>query len=353
MKILFISRDYSNMSDGGSIVAHRNLTFLKNITANIDELVVPKATLPTLFWNYLFNQSYGSTPKLNKAFKKLLKNNYDFIWFDGSHYGGYLEQARAAGLKTICFFHNVEYDFYQAKANVTKRLLDKLFVSFIKRNETKSVRNATLKIMLNERDNKRLEEIYEQRADYMLPTSFNAIPKESLTNRIGTNDSKYLLFVGSNFYANQEAVEYLFTALAPRIAYKIKIVGSICDNYHSTEVPPNVELEGRVDDLRPYYVNATAVISPILSGAGTKTKTIEALGYGKTILGSPEALKGIPAEFYPKIGKLCQTDEDYLNGIKELSDSVFNEEAYEIFMKYYSSEAIFDNFLAFLKKTIL
>lgn len=355
MKVLFVSRDYTNLLDGGSIVTHRNLLFLKKFASAVDELIIPKAGLRTFAMNFIFRQSYGNTRSLKNKLKQLLQNDYDFVWFDGSHYGGFLEFVKRKGLPVVCFFHNIEVDFYNSKANTTKKMLDKLFVSFIKMNETKSVNNADFRIVLNERDKTRLYEAYGKYADYILPTSFNTISDRILNQTIDSKSVPYLLFVGSNFYANREALDYIFKKIAPYIKYKIKVVGSVCNSYSSDveSIPNNVELVGRVDNLLPYYSNALAVISPILSGAGTKTKTIEAIAHGKFIIGSSEALKGIPEKYYSKIGILCECDEDYIRAVNNLGLERFNVNSYNLFKTEYSSEAIYDGFASFIDSKLL
>lgn len=355
MKALFVSRDFSNLLDGGSIVTHRNLTFLKKCVEKVDVLIIPKAKLTTLLRNFLLLESYGNTPKIKRKLKAFLKNNYDFIWFDGSHYGGFEEIVRKEGTPTICFFHNIESDFYKAKANTTKKILDRLFVPYMQYNERKSVKNAHKIITINERDSSRLNEEYGIKANHILHTSFQPINIKDLKDSQDKGIEPYLLFVGSNFYANVEALEYTIINILPYISFKLKVVGTVCDSFierKDLEFPNNIEFIGKVKSLLPYYANASAVLSPILSGSGTKTKTIEALAYGKKIIGSQEALMGVPSSFYPRIGCLCTSDEDYISAINALDGSKFNQESYNVFNELFSSETEFNKFEKFLKSWI-
>lgn len=352
MRVLFVSRDYSGLLDGGSLVAYRNLQFLKRFAGTVDELVIPKAGVRTLATNYAFKQSYGSRPKVKKRLIELLRKwEYDFAWFDGSHYGGYLERVKKEGIPTICFMHNVECDFYRAKADTTGKVIDRLFLPFIQMNESKSVRMADLRIVLNDRDSHRLQEEYGCRAEFILPTSFATIPKNVIIENQDENEPPYLLFVGSNFYANKEALDYTIKEILPNINNKVKVVGSVCDNYVDQRgcYPENIEFVGRVDNLLPYYANASAIISPILSGAGTKTKTIEALAYGKTIIGSREALMGVSPQYYDEIGALCEHTNDYVEIINNRCLEKFNDNSYNLFKEHYSSDAIYGKFEFFLK----
>lgn len=55
----------------------------------------------------------------------------------------------------------------------------------------------------------------------------------------------------------------------------------------------DVRLLGRIDDLRPYYRNALAVVAPMRIGSGTCLKVLEALRMGRPLLSTQQGLRGI------------------------------------------------------------
>ncbi|MCM1140476.1 MAG: glycosyltransferase family 4 protein [Muribaculum sp.] len=348
MRTLFVSRDYALLSDGGMIVTKRNLDLLRGIGIDVDVIIKPKASLGVLAKNIIRGEGYGVTRALNSEFHRLISNNkYDFIWCDGSCDSSFIKQAHKKNIPAICFYHNVESVFYKSKAKTTGNILDKIFVPYINRVEKTSTRLAKYRILLNHRDAQVLESIYGETADLILPTSFDPIEEQHIISL--TNDSPgYLLFVGSNFWANVEGLEFFFNNIANLIDNKIKIIGSVCDSFNGKALPQNVELLGRVDNLDSYYANATAVISPILSGSGTKTKTIEALKYGKTIIGSEEALMGIPSEWYSRIGYLCKSPEDYIQAINQHEQNKYNKNSIKLFNEIFSSEVVLSSLREFI-----
>lgn len=351
MKALFVSRDYEAMSnDGGGIVTKRNVEFLRQICTSVDELIKPKAALVTLAKNMILRQSYGATNNLIRRFKTLIsENKYDFIWFDGSCDCSFIKLANEKNIPSICFYHNVELSFYKAKALASGSLLDKFFVPYIHYAEKYVTRNATHRVLLNERDSNELGKLYGTDGDLIMPTSFNSINADYLEKLANDKIEPYLMFVGSNFWANKEGLEWFFKNVAPYIQNKIKIIGGICNAFKDVHLPKNVELLGYVDNLDPYYANASAIISPILSGSGTKTKTIEALRYGKTIIGSKEALMGVPPEYYSKIGYLCDTPDCYIDAIGQLDDTKINCHSLAVFDKLFSSETVIQNLQKFIQ----
>jgi glycosyltransferase involved in cell wall biosynthesis/GT2 family glycosyltransferase len=59
------------------------------------------------------------------------------------------------------------------------------------------------------------------------------------------------------------------------------------------DLPPAVELEGFVADVRPAYERAAAVIAPLVASAGTNIKILEAMAMGKAIVSTPAGINGL------------------------------------------------------------
>lgn len=313
-RILIVSRDISLKKDGGTLVSKRNERLLHQLGFRTSRFIVPIPSLTTRFANIIFRQSYGSTRSLLNSFYNTLNHNYHYIFFDGSIYGGYLKIASQLGHKTICFYHNCETEYYRQKAEQTKNFADKLMVPFIKYNEKLSTLYSNGIITLNSRDSDLLSSIYGRKADAIIPTSFpNKDIKALYSNRDNKTSEEYLLFVGTNFFANNEGLTRFIRNIAPNIKWKIKVIGNINEAFHSLKnIPPNVEFIGRVDNLEKYYIDAAAVIAPIFTGSGLKTKTAEAISYGKTIIGFPEAFEGIDYKNYPGSCISVATDSEFI-----------------------------------------
>jgi succinoglycan biosynthesis protein ExoO len=50
---------------------------------------------------------------------------------------------------------------------------------------------------------------------------------------------------------------------------------------------------GRVADLGALYANSRAVIAPLHEGTGLKIKVVEALGFGRALVATPFAARGV------------------------------------------------------------
>ena len=76
------------------------------------------------------------------------------------------------------------------------------------------------------------------------------------------------------------------------------------------------------------------------SGSGLKTKTVEALSFGKTIIGFPEAFEGIDFEKYQGACICVASDYDFINKINEVNpNQLYNEMSDKLFNEKLSDEA--------------
>ena len=351
MKVLFISKDYNLRKDGGCAVTKRNIDMIRQIFDEVVELQIPVPSIFTRVKNMLLREEYGSTNHIRKLLDNYLRSNWDLVFCDSSLYGGYLRKFSSKDIITCCFYHNVERKFYRDKYKISKKIQDKIIIPYVDYCERLSTNSSRYIITLNERDSSQLQDYYGREADFIFPTSFEAIDVYSLMNiqqcKINT---PYALFVGSNFFPNVQGLDFLFKEVAPFVQCDIRIVGSVCGAFKNRILPSNVVLEGVVDNLTPYYLHASCVVSPIFSGSGLKTKTIEALRFGKTFIGTNESLVGILPENYTKIGYLCNTAGEFINAINKASsiNTLVNEESLRLFNEEYSNQAQFVRFKEFI-----
>ncbi|HEX3861836.1 MAG TPA: glycosyltransferase, partial [Stellaceae bacterium] len=108
-----------------------------------------------------------------------------------------------------------------------------------------------------------------------------------------------LLFVSSAHMANASGLRWFLSQvyephLAPR-GVSLVVAGSIC----RIEKWPDLPLVFYVDqvaDLAPLYAAAQIVVLPITEGAGSPVKTIEAFRYGRPVVGTSHAFRGLAAD---------------------------------------------------------
>ncbi len=208
------------------------------------------------------------------------------------------EICRQKQIKLIITAHDAIYKQVKADSAISKILLTE---------EITSLKQADRVISVSQEDG----ELFSQYGvDSIVVPNPVVLPKYDL-NQAEKIPSTYLekypwlqhhfcLFVGSNHFPNLEAVKQI-----PSIAFqynqeyqpecKFIIVGGCCqpEEIHNFIALGKVELEF----LTILYQQASLILSPMLSGTGSSLKVIEAMGYGKVILGTKIAFRGYPVEF--------------------------------------------------------
>ncbi len=112
-----------------------------------------------------------------------------------------------------------------------------------------------------------------------------------------------LLFFGKlDYFPNVDALHFLVEEIVPRLRgrvdFEIKVIGAgktdgIAD---ACAACPELELVGRVDDVRSWLATAGLVVVPLRMGSGTRLKILEAMAAGRPILSTTIGAEGIAAD---------------------------------------------------------
>jgi len=226
---------------------------------------------------------------------------------------GLLQERLPADIKQVLFMHNIEREYI---VNLTKKhpsyfILKRAF----ERNEALAVTKADIVITLNYRDAERLNEYYNRKSELILPITMddNFVQIEAYKQKTSTSKLQ-ILFVGSLFAPNEHGVTWFINEVMPHADAEFTVVGRDFEQLADKLNRSNVKIVGTVDDLSEYYLNADAVVSPILFGAGMKVKTAEALMYGKPMFATDEALEGYDVDSQENIFR-CNSAKEFITSI--------------------------------------
>lgn len=100
-------------------------------------------------------------------------------------------------------------------------------------------------------------------------------------------------YIGSGNPFNIASVTALDAAIAADGGVDWALAGSITRTRLDLKSRPFSM--GMVDKLADFYDHIDCVLNPMIGGTGLKIKTIEALAYGRPIIGTVDAFEGIPA----------------------------------------------------------
>lgn len=359
-KLLYISpMDISNDNYGGTKCALRNYEMLKKIF-KIDSIIVKtdknkmnsefkfiflKKNIFSNFFRNLLGYSNNFSIKIEKEIiKKIKEEDIQLIFIEGSSWGRITKKIKKIkkNITIITFFHNIEYEFIKSEIENTKNIFKKFFLLIklksIYYNEILTVKYSDYCFNLNLRDAKKLEKIYKRESDFLLPITFE--DKVNFYSITTTNNNKYLLFVGSLFYANYMGIKWFIENVMEKLKNKqLVIVGKDFERKRKELERSNVKVVGTVENVEEYYREAEAVVMPIFSGAGMKVKVAEAMMYGKVIFGTTEAFEGYEIE-YKQIGGICNTSKEFIDAIVKNKKSKYNKYSRDIFLAKYSTKVL-------------
>lgn len=367
-KVLFISDGLLQKNLGIGKVSKNNLKCLQEIYGEkqVDvvviesceyrenkeyEVIVPYETKTEKYLSLLKGYYNFSEENEIEILKKIKEKKYKMIFIDNSMYGKLIESIKREfkDVEVIVFFHDV-------KAYLAKVLLKQKGFQFLKfyfpllKNEKLTVRYADKIITLNNRENENLYKYYKVISTEQIPISlednYTYLPKESKKK-----NNIEMLFVGSDYFPNYNGIKWFVENVFPKLENtKLIIAGNGTEKWKKELGKKNVEILGKIEDLSSVYEDSDFVILPIFEGAGMKVKTAEALMYGKTILGSEEALMGY--EINEDIGYCCNTAEEYIDKIKKIIKNRkigYNLASRELYLKKYSFNSALESYKKILK----
>jgi glycosyltransferase involved in cell wall biosynthesis len=125
------------------------------------------------------------------------------------------------------------------------------------------------------------------------------VQKSAALTRLGPGRQRgRCLFVGGLNDANLQGLLWFLADVWPLVQASrpdavLHVCGRICE-LAPAALPAGVVLRGRVDDLKPEYLDAEVVVVPLLQGTGVKIKLVEACSFGKACVTTAVGLQGLP-----------------------------------------------------------
>ncbi|MCL2596416.1 MAG: glycosyltransferase family 4 protein [Paludibacter sp.] len=240
-----------------------------------------------------------------------------FLFVSHSLYGKLIKKIKKKlpTVKIYVFFHNVEAKLACDNNKNKKGLLNKigfhLKKHYLNESERLSVLYSDMVFTLTERDRQDILKLYEVKGQIIvIPTSLNDTYNPDLQT-YNLNKPLKLLFVGTRFGANEDAVVWLAQRISPFVNATFHIVGNRMDELSAKlKQYNNIVVTGKVsnDELSKYYYESDVFISTLFKGGGMKTKIAEAMMYGLPVIGTKESFIGY--EFDHNLIGINTDDED-------------------------------------------
>jgi glycosyltransferase involved in cell wall biosynthesis len=345
---------------GGSVFAKRNIDSLEAVYGE-KNVVVYSLTQEMLSDGNIFKriklllQGYIIHSAFQQKYHvmKIIENeNINAIFFDFSLMGKLCKdiKRRYPRVEIIMYFQNIEIQYIFNQIKTTKKFHRFYWVILIYWNELLSCKYSDKIITLNSRDANLLRKLYGRKTDAIIPISISDVYNIRLPDSKPKNRPFTILFIGSFFYANVQGIIWFVKKIMPLFPnVELEIVGKDMHEIQEQARRPNVKIYSNVPSLQEYYSHADLVVLPIFTGGGMKVKTAEALMYGKTIIGTPEAFCGY--DFHPEIGKMCIKKGEFYDAINyylSRKTERFNIASRNLFLTKYSFDSTLKEFMHIL-----
>ena len=241
----------------------------------------------------------------------LRAGQFDTIQMEGVHLLKYLPILQEApGFPAIVMdWHNIESElmwrYSETTSNWAKKIVAKRTAKLIERAEDRLLKICGTHTVTSERERQKLLARYPIPDIRVIPNGVDAHAYTSKriaesSGKCGQGNSKpTILFVGSmDYHANIDAATWFSRQVWPEIARAHpELVFTIVGRDPSPEVlglvSDRIRVTGTVDDIRPFFASAVAVIVPIRYGSGTRYKILEAMAAGVPVISTRLGAEGI------------------------------------------------------------
>jgi glycosyltransferase involved in cell wall biosynthesis len=272
---------------------------------------------------------YSDLGLISKLTTLIKKEKFDAIIWEHPYYtwlAGIIRKR--TGIKTILHTHNIEYQRFQSTG--------KWWWPVLRIYEKKFFRIADEILFLSPDDKKfaikkwGIEE--EKCIDVAFGVEISKYPgdKDSCKKAVKTlhkisDDEKILLFNGLlDYKPNLDALVAILKEINPVLLqypnFKYKVI--ICGKRLPAELnelkeysDKNIIYAGFVPDIEMYFKGADLFLNPVQSGGGIKTKMVEAIAFGTTVITTETGAMGIHRDICGK--KLIVVPDDHWNDFAE------------------------------------
>jgi polysaccharide biosynthesis protein PslH len=205
-------------------------------------------------------------------------------------------------LPAVLTLDNVSWRYYESRARAAPphtRLIHALEARRFRRFDARHLAAYRALVTTSELDAARVAE------ELPLPVSVvpNGVAADEIVPLPEAAREPTLLFTGTLGYApNAEGIEWFVREAWPRVRARqpearLLVVGRDPGaRVRRLGDEAGVEVLGPAESLGPYFERATAVVTPLLSGSGTRLKVLEALAAGRAVVSTSTGAEGIEVE---------------------------------------------------------
>jgi polysaccharide biosynthesis protein PslH len=196
--------------------------------------------------------------------------------------------------------HNVEFDVLRRTASHADRVLLRHYARrqwpATRREERRCGEAVDLVLATSARDRNVFERELGLQRVAVVP---NGIDLTEFTPSTREPVPDTILFSGlMSYFPNQQAVRWFLRDVFPKVrqrrpAARLVVAGADPPRWLTALAGADVEVTGRVADIRPFVARAAVVVAPLLIGGGTRVKILEALAMARPMVSTSLGAEGL------------------------------------------------------------
>ncbi len=248
---------------------------------------------------------YYDRSLVNKLSELIEKEKFDTIIWEHPYFGWLMKKIKKrTGIFSIIHTHNIEYQRFKTTG--------RWWWPILKAYEKKAFRNADRLFFITPDDKQFAVGSWqidpEKCVDLPFGIEIDQYPsdrsscKEEIQKRFGLGpETRLLLFTGLlNYKPNLDALKIILGDINPLLLlnagfdYRIIICGKgLPEEMNELKAYEKIIYAGFIKEIETYYKAADIFLNPVLSGGGIKTKMVEAIAYGATVVSTATGATGI------------------------------------------------------------
>ncbi len=230
--------------------------------------------------------------------------SFDAVQMETGNLFSYLEIIRSAPSRPVVLldWHNIDSELmarYSSEAEgLPKKLIARRTASLLDKLEATLVNQCDAHTVVSEIDKQKLLRHNSAANVTVIP---NGVDSAMFAPSGAPSRECALLFVGSmDYHANADSVIWFAQSVWPEISrkfpsLKFNIVGRSPGRDVQLLASDKIHVTGTVNDVRPFYADAVAVIVPLRVGGGTRLKILEAMAMGVPVISTALGAEGVAA----------------------------------------------------------
>lgn len=228
---------------------------------------------------------------------------FEYIWMD------YLLSAVPAGIPVIMDTHDIHFERGESFARMGRDPHLKISAD----EELRVLSDYDSVLAISERDDQTLRSLAPE-----LPVVFYPHVPDIQPTTIPLSIRR-IGFLGGAHWPNVDALAWLLEEIWPALndlPLELHLYGNATGSIRGRASTRGVRIHGFVPDIGSVYANCDLIIAPLRMGSGLKIKVVEALAYGRIVVGTGVSFQGLEVD--GESTYLAESPADYRGVVEEL-----------------------------------